>query len=256
MFNLRGKHALILGVASEESIAWAVARRLHQAGASISLGYQHRFKSRVLQLVKSAQVPVAFCERCDVTEVGELSAFFEAVTAPVDVVVHSVAYAGPRTFSRPITKVTKEEFLTALVTSSYSLLPVTRAVQPKMPKGGSVITMSYLGGQRVVANYRLMGIAKAALEAVVRELAACLGPEKIRVNAVSAGPVKTLAASHIAGFSQVLDRYERMAPLRRNINQDDVANLTAFLASDLARNITGQTLFVDAGFSILALPTV
>jgi len=252
MIDLRAKHAVVFGVASEDSLAWAIARTLQRAGASISLGYQQRFKSRVWQLVRAGQVPVAFYDRCDVTRPEELSEFFSKVPGQIDVVVHSIAFADPETFSRPISELGQEHFTESLITSSYSLIPLTRAALPRMGGGGSVIAMSYLGGQRVVANYKLMGIAKAALEAGVRELAADVGPQGVRVNAISAGPIKTLAASQIAGFDELLACYQQVAPMRRRITQDDVANLAAFLASDLSRNITGQTVFVDGGYSIMA----
>jgi len=253
MLNLQGKHAVVFGVASETSIAWAIAKKLHQAGAKISLGYQQRFKSRILQLVKSGEVQVAYCERCDVTSPEELAAFYDKLEAPVDILVHSIAYASPETFAKPISEVTQEEFSTALVASSYSLIPLVRAAVPKMIRGASVIGLTYLGGKRVVANYKLMGIAKAALDATVRELAADLGPKNIRVNAISAGPIKTLAASQIAGFDDMMRVYEGVAPLRRSVTQDDVGDLATFLGSDMAKNITGQVMFVDAGYSILAM---
>lgn len=253
MINLQGKHALIFGVASETSIAWAIAKKLHQAGARISLGYQQRFKSRILQLVKSNEIPVAFYERCDVTSPEEMQTFFAKVEAPVDILVHCIAYTSPETFGKAISEINQEEFTTALVTSAYSLIPLVHATLPKMTRGGSVMALTYLGGQRVVANYKLMGIAKAALEASVRELAADIGPKQVRVNAISAGPIKTLAASQIAGFDNMMQVYEAVAPMRRSITQDDVGDLATFLASDLSRNITGQTIFVDAGYSILAM---
>lgn len=253
MLNLQGKHALIFGVASEDSIAWAIAKALHKAGARISLGYQQRFKSRILQLVRSGEIPVAYFERCDVTNPEELQQFFSRVEDPVDILVHSIAYTSPETFGKPISEVTQEEFTTALVASSYSLIPVVRAAAPKMTRGGSVMTMTYLGGQRVVANYKLMGIAKAALEGTVRELASDMGPRGIRVNAISAGPIKTLAASQISGFDKMISVYESVAPMRRSISQADVANMSLFLGSDLSQNVTGQVMFVDAGYSTLAM---
>lgn len=253
MLNLQGKHAVIFGVASEESIAWAIAKKLHQAGCRISLGYQQRFKSRIMQLVKSNEIAVEYYERCDVTNPEELQQFFDKLAAPVDILVHSIAYTSPETFGKQIRDITQEEFTTALVASSYSLIPLVRAVTPKMTNGGSVITLTYLGGQRVVANYKLMGIAKAALDATVRELAADVGQHGIRVNAISAGPIRTLAASQIAGFDNMLKVYEGVAPLRRSIKQDDVGDMATFLGSDLSRNITGQVMFVDAGYSILAM---
>jgi enoyl-[acyl-carrier protein] reductase I len=253
MINLQGRHALIFGVASEQSIAWAIAKQLHAAGARISLAYQQRFKSRILQLVKSNEIPIPFYERCDVTNPEELAAFFAKVEQPIDVLVHSIAYAHPDTFAKGISDVTLEEFSTTLAASAYSLIPVVKAATPMMTRGGSVMTLSYLGGQRVVANYKLMGIAKAALEASVRELAVDVGPKNLRVNAISAGPIRTLAASQIAGFDDMMKVYEAVAPMRRSITQQDVGDLALFLASDLSKNITGQTLFVDAGYSILAM---
>ncbi len=253
MINLQGRHALIFGVASEQSIAWAIAKRLHAAGARISLGYQQRFKSRILQLVKSNEIPVAFYERCDVTSPEETEAFFAKIEAPIDIVVHSIAYSHPDSFAKPISGVNMEEFTTTLAASAYSLLPVVRASVPKMTRGGSVMTMTYLGGNRVVSNYKLMGIAKAALEHTVRELAADIGPKDIRVNAISAGPIKTIAASQIAGFDDMMRVYESVAPMRRSVTQDDVADLALFLGSDLSKNIAGQTIFVDAGYSVLAM---
>lgn len=253
MLNLEGKHALIFGVASEESIAWAIAKRLHKAGCRISLGYQQRFKSRVMQLVKAGAVPVELWDRCDVTSPAEVEAFFAKVDAPIDVLVHSIAYASPETFGKRVRDLTQEEFVTALTASAFSLIPLVQAAAPKMRPGSSVLTMTYLGGQRVVANYKLMGIAKAALEATVRELASDLGPEGVRVNAISAGPIRTLAASQIGGFDGMMRVYEAVAPLRRTIAQDDVGDLAIFLASALSQNITGQTLFVDAGYNTLAM---
>lgn len=253
MLNLSGKHALIFGVASETSIAWGIAKTLHRAGARISLGYQQRFKSRILQLVKSGEVPVAHYNRCDVTNPDEVRAFYEGVEAPVDILVHSIAYTNPATFGQNVSEVSQEHFLEAMGASAYSLIPLVRATAPKMSAGGSVIAMSYLGGQRVVANYKLMGIAKAALESTVRELAADVGPQGVRVNAISAGPIRTLAASQIDGFDNMMKVYEQVAPMRRAITQQDVGDLAMFLGSDLARNITGQTIFVDAGYSILAM---
>lgn len=253
MLNLQGKHALIFGVASESSIAWGIAKALHRAGARVSLGYQQRFKSRILQLVKSGEVPIAYYERCDATSPEEVAAFFEKVEAPIDVLVHSIAYAHPDTLAKGVSQVTAEEFTTTLAASAYSLIPLVRGALPKLAPQASVMTLSYLGAARVVANYKLMGIAKAALEATVRELAADIGPKGVRVNAISAGPIKTLAASQIAGFDDMMKVYESVAPLRRSVTQDDVASLAVFLGSPMSSGITGQTLYVDAGYSILAM---
>ena len=256
MINLKGKHALIFGVASSSSIAWAIAKKLHVAGASISLGYQQRFKSRILQLVKSQEIPIAHYDRCDVANPEEMNAYFNGIKNPIDILVHSIAYANPETFALPIHDVKQEDFASALITSSYSLIPLIRASLPRMNPESSVIAMSYLGAQKVVANYKLMGIAKAALEATVRELAADVGEKQVRVNAISAGPIKTLAASQITGFDDMLKVYEQVAPLKRSISADDVGDLATFLASSLSRNITGQTIYVDSGYSILAMAEI
>jgi enoyl-[acyl-carrier protein] reductase I len=253
MSSLHDKHAVVFGVASDQSIAWGISGQLHAAGAQISLGYQQRFKSRVLQLVRGNSIPIAYYERCDVTSEAELQTFFAGVERPIDVLVHSIAYANPSTFAKPFTEVTQAEFDEALGISAYSLIPLVRAAAPFMRQGGSVIALSYLGGQRIVSNYKLMGVAKAALEAVVRQLASDVGPQGIRVNAISAGPVKTLAASQIGGFDEMLRTYEEVAPLRRSISTQDVGGLATFLGSDQARNITGQVIFVDAGYNTLAL---
>lgn len=253
MLNLTGKHVLIFGVASEESIAWAIAKKFHQAGARISLGYQMRFKSRIMQLVKKGEIPIEFWERCDVTQPEELEQFFTKLPGSIDVLVHSIAYASPESLAKPVHQVNQDEFGTALVTSSYSLIPLVRAAADKMSPNASVIAMTYLGGQRVVANYRLMGIAKAALEATVRELAADLGTRGIRINAISAGPIKTLAASQIQSFNNMLEVYEKVAPLRRCVTQADVGNTALFLGSELSEAITGQVIYTDAGYSVLAM---
>ena len=254
MINLSGKRAVIFGVASEESIAWAIAKKLAAAGATICLGYQQRFKSRILQLVRSSEIEVEYYERCDVTSEEELATFFEGLPKPVDILVHSIAFANPETFSQRVHEVSKDHFAEALVASSYSLcLPLVRHCRPHFAPDASVMTLSYLGGQRVVSNYKLMGVAKAALEASVRELASDVGQDGVRVNAISAGPIRTLAASQIAGFNDMLHVYESVAPLRRSITQEDVADMALFLGSNLSRNVSGQTLFVDAGYSTLAM---
>jgi enoyl-[acyl-carrier protein] reductase I len=253
LLNLDGRRAAVFGVASESSLAWGVAQALRAAGAELALGYQQRFKSRVMQLLAAhPEVAVAYSGRCDVSDPAEVAAFFEAVGGPLDVLVHAVAYVNPETFTKPFVEASEADFLRAVSVSAYSLLPLVRAALPSLRPGASVMALSYIGAQRVVPNYRVMGVAKAALEAVVRELACELGPRDIRVNAISAGPVRTLSAQAINDFDEMLTAYARIVPLRRTVDAADVGNLAAFLASDLSRNITGQTLFVDAGFSILA----
>ena len=251
--SLDGKTALVFGVASDTSIAWAIAQELAARGARIMLAYQFRYHSRVKDLAPTLPNLLGY-NRCDVLKDDELQSFFGALTQPIDIVVHSLAYAPAASFQGPVSETTQDDFSTALQVSAHSLAKIMKYAKPHMPDGGSVVTLTYLGGQRVCANYKVMGVAKAALEAYVRELAFELGPQRIRVNAISAGPIKTLAAGGIPDFDLILDYVKSVAPLRDNISQTDVARSAAFLASDDARMITGQTLYVDAGYSIVGVP--
>lgn len=253
MADLKNKTALIFGVASDTSIAWAIAQELAAQGANIILAYQFRYHSRIKDLAPKL-ANLQFFERCDVAKEDELKAFFAKIKKPLDIVIHSIAFAPAATFEQPLTEVTPEDFGTAVTVSAYSLAKVMQYAAPHMPQGGSALTLTYLGGQRVCANYKVMGVAKAALEACVRELAFELGPKNIRVNAISAGPIKTLAASGIKDFEYMLDYHKSVAPLRENVTTGDVAHAAAFLAGDGAKMITGQTLFVDAGYSIVGVP--
>lgn len=248
--NVSGKRIAVLGVANEESIAWHVARKLKQAGAIVNISYQMRFKSRVMQLLKNSDVQPDGVFRCDVTQHAEIDEFFSQVGV-VDALIHSVAFAPFETFGQPVYDVSPADFAQTLETSAYSLLAVTRCALPYLAPCASIMAMTYLGAQRVVPGYRIMGIAKAALEACVRELAVEVGPRGVRVNAISAGPIRTLAAQAVPDFEQMLVRYTEVAPLRTTVDASDVAELAAFLASDAARKITGQVLFVDAGYSVL-----
>lgn len=253
MHILEGKTALVFGVASETSIAWAIAQELAARGASIILAYQFRYHSRIRELAPKIKNLLLY-HRCDVANEEELKAFFSKITDPIHIVIHSIAYAPATAFQGTVLQTTQEDFSQALTVSSYSLAKVLQHASPHMPDGGSAITLTYLGGQRVCANYKVMGIAKAALEAYVRELAFELGPKKIRVNAISSGPIKTLAASGIQDFDMILDYHKSVAPLRDNVSTQDVARCAAFLASDESSMITGQTLFVDGGYSIIGVP--
>lgn len=255
MVSLRGKRALIFGIASDTSIAYAIAKRLAEAGASLYLGYQFRYHSRMMELVKTLP-NVALWDRCDVSKDEEMAAFFGKIQEPMDIVVHAIAFAPATALTSRVVDTTDADFTTALNVSSHSLAKTLRYAKEKMPKGGSVITLTYLGGQRVCANYKLMGVAKAALEAYVRELACDLGTQKIRVNAISAGPIKTLAASGIEGFDLILDYHKSISPLKDNVTTDDIAGCSLFLASDLSSKITGQTIFVDGGYSIVGVPAL
>jgi enoyl-[acyl-carrier protein] reductase I len=249
--NLKDKRVLVLGVANAQSLAWHVALGMKRAGAEVHIGYQQRFKSRVLQMLKEGEAQPDGVHRVDVTDEAELQAALDAVGGPLASIVHSVAYAPPESFGRPVQECPAPDFATALQVSAWSLLLVARRAEPVLAPEASLVTMSYLGAQRVVPGYRVMGIAKAALEATVRELAFELGPRGVRVNAISAGPVATLSAQAVPDFDRMLARYAEVAPLRAQVTGEDVANLAVFLASDASRRITGQVLTVDAGYSIL-----
>lgn len=251
MISLAGKRILVLGVASAESIAWATAQGLAHCGAEVHISYQQRFRSRVMQLLNEVPGLIAGAHRCDVTNDAEIQQMFQAIGGPLHSLIHGVGYAPPETFGKPIYEVTPDEFSQAALISAHSLLRVTRFALPFMVAGSSITTLTYLGGQRVVPGYRMMGIAKAALEATVRELAVDVGHHGVRVNAVSAGPVATLSAMALPSFSTMLEQYPRISPLHAPITTHDVAKMCAFLCSDLSDKVTGQVLFVDAGYSAL-----
>jgi enoyl-[acyl-carrier protein] reductase I len=252
---LKGKVALVMGVANEDSIAWAIAQELTHQGARVILGYQFRYHSRIRLLAPTLPHLISY-DRCDVMKDDEVHDFFADIKVPIDIVVHAIAYAPPRAFEHRVVRTKDDDFSTALLISAHSLAKLMNAARKHMPHGGSVITLTYLGGVRVAANYKVMGVAKAALEAYVRELAADLGPHGIRVNAISAGPIRTLAASGIPDMERLLDYNAAVSPMRDNVTQSDVAMCSAFLASDGARMITGQTIYVDGGYSIIGVPAV
>ncbi|MHB8586541.1 MAG: enoyl-ACP reductase FabI [Thermoplasmatota archaeon] len=254
MHDLQGKRYLVFGVAADTSIAWAICQALADRGALVTLGYQKRFLSRVQALVKDAKFVEAWKE-CDLSSEESTKTFFGSLSGRYDGVVHAVAFAPAEALAKPIIETTQEDFSTALVISSYSLARVARLAQPHMSHGGSIITLTYLGAERVVPGYRVMGTAKAALESLVRELAASLGPAYgTRVNAISAGPIRTLAASGVPGFDLILGWMESNAPLRRNVTQADVAKAATFLLGPDSSGITGQVLYVDAGYSAVGAP--
>ena len=254
---LAGKTGVIFGVANKRSIAWAIAQAWHQAGAKLIFNYQgERLKDNVEELAGTfgAETPIF---PCDVGSDAEIERFFGEVskrTDRVDLLLHSVAFAPREALSGEFVQTTRQAFATAHDISAYSLVGLTRAALPLMEKnGGSIIAMSYLGAARVVPHYNVMGVAKASLEASVRYLANDLGARKIRVNAISAGPMNTLAARGVAGLGEMLKHYEARAPLRRNVELDELGATGLFLASDGAAAITGQTLYVDSGFSVMAM---
>jgi len=252
---LSGKRALVVGVANKRSIAWGIARSLAAEGAELALTYQHdRFRENLEKLVP--ELPGgALMLPLDVADDDSLSSLAGGLAEhwpQVDVVVHSVAFARSEDLQARLVEVPRDGYALAQDVSAYSLIALIRAVLPLMRAGGggSVMTMTYLGSERVVPNYNMMGVVKAALEANMRYLAWDLGGENIRVNAISAGPLRTLASSAVKGATALRDVPER-TPLKRNISLEDVGNAAAFLASDWAQNITGQVLFVDAGFHIM-----
>jgi enoyl-[acyl-carrier protein] reductase I len=251
---LSGKTALILGIANKWSLAYAIAQAFQREGAKLLLTYQgDRLKKTVEEL--GAELGAASVFECDVTKDDDLARMAETIRSQgrLDIVIHSIAFANREDLSRPFVETSRAGFSTALEVSAYSMIAVARAAAPLMTEGGSMITLTYLGSSRVVTNYNVMGVAKASLEAAVRYLASDLGPSRIRVNAISAGPVKTASARGIKDFSKVLDAVAGHAPLRRNTDPAEVADCAVFLASDLGRGVTGDVLFVDAGFHIMGL---
>jgi enoyl-[acyl-carrier protein] reductase I len=251
-----GKRVLVFGVANERSIAWGIARAMHAAGAECAFTFAGEvLEKRVRPLAESVSSPLVL--PCDVTVDAEVDAVFEQVGARwdgLDVLVHSIAFANREDLEGRFLDTSREGFLKAMDISAYSLVQLTRKAAPLLAaRRGNVVTMTYYGSEKVVANYNVMGVAKAALEASVRYLAAELGPEGVRVNAISAGPIKTLAASGVRGFRGMLGMAEERAPLRRNVSQEDVANAALFLCSDLGAGVTGEVLHVDSGYNILGM---
>jgi len=252
---MEGKTAIVLGVWNKWSIAYAIAHAFVREGASLLLTYQNdRAKPQVEDLGRELGAKGYF--PCDVQKQGDIDNLAEAVTSAghkLHVVVHSIAFANHEDLNRPFVQTSRDGFQLALDVSAYSLVAVSKALAPLMTDGGSIMTLTYLGSTRVVTNYNVMGIAKAALEAEVRYLASELGPQKIRVNAISAGPIKTISARGIKDFSKVLDFVAAHAPLRRNTDIAEVADTAVFLGSDLGRGVTGNILYVDAGFQIMGI---
>ena len=251
---LDGKTALILGVANKWSIAYAIAQAFRREGAKLLLTYQgERLKQTVEEL--GGELGAARVFNCDVSKDTDLARLTETVAKEgrLDVVVHSIAFANREDLDRPFVETSRAGFAIAQEISSYSMVAVARATAPLMTDGGSMITLTYLGSTRVLTNYNVMGVAKASLEASVRYLASELGPQRIRVNAISAGPIKTASARGVKDFSKMLQAGVERAPFRRATDPAEVADAAVFLASDLGRGVTGDVLFVDAGFHIMGL---
>ncbi len=252
---LEGETALILGVANKWSLAYAIAQAFTREGARLILTYQgERQKETVEEL--GHELKAARVLNCDVQrdeEIEQLVRSLKEDSGKLDAVVHSIAFANREDLSRLFVETSRSGYLLAQEVSSFSLVAVARAAAPLMTAGGSITTLTYLGSTRVVPNYNVMGVAKAALEATVRYLASDLGPRQIRVNAISAGPVKTASARGIKDFSTILDKVAQHAPLRRNVDPGEVADTAVFLASPLGRGVTGNIIFVDAGFQVMGL---
>jgi len=252
---LSGKTALVLGVANKWSIAYAISAAFVREGASLILTYQSERQRETVEEL-GAELHAAKIWPCDVTKPDELESLVTKLkeSAPVvDTVVHSIAFANREDLSRPFLETSRDGFLLAQEVSAYSLVAVSRAMAPLMTRGGSITTLTYLGSTRVVQNYNVMGVAKASLEACVRYLACDMGPKRVRVNAISAGPIKTTSARGIKDFSKVLESVAAVAPLRHNTETAEVADTAVFLASDLGRGVTGNIVFVDSGFQIVGL---
>jgi enoyl-[acyl-carrier protein] reductase I len=257
MTDLTGTHAVIVGVANKRSIAWAIAQTLARAGSRLALTYaDERLAENVRELAAILDNPLVL--PCDVTSDDQIADLYAAVDREfgrLDFLVHGAAFAPRGELAAPFVDTTRDGFRIALDVSVYSLIALTRGAVPLMARagGGSVLTLTYLGSQRVFPNYNVMGVAKAGLEAAVRYLAAELGQQSIRVNAISAGPIKTLASSGISGFSEILEVYRGRSPMRRTIETGEVADAALFLLSPAARAITGEVLMVDAGFHAMCI---
>ena len=251
--SLQGRTVVVFGVANKRSIAWAIAQQMQQAGAQLAITYQNqRLEEEADDLI--AALPNAQAFQCDVSRDEEIAQLFEQLKSccgKLDALVHSVAFAPAEELKGEFVDTSRDGFRIAMDISVYSLVALARAARPLMTDGGSIMTMTYYGAEKVVPRYNVMGVAKAALEASVRYLAYDLGKNKIRVNAISAGPIKTLAARGISGFGDMLSAQAERAPLQRNVEVKEVATTAVFLASDAGSGITGETIYVDCGYNIM-----
>jgi len=254
---LDGKNVLIFGVANDHSIAWGIAQALHEHGATVGFSsIESLIDKRVRPLAES--IGSTFVEPCDVqvdADIERVFARWGESNDRLDILVHALAFAKREDLAGGFIETSRDGFALAMDVSAYSFVALARAARPYLRPGSSLLTLTYYGAEKVVANYNVMGVAKAALEASVRYLAADLGPDGIRVNAISAGPVRTLAAAGIAGFKQLYGAFDDVAPLRSNITIEDVGRTAVYLASDLSNAVTGEVIYVDGGFNILGVPT-
>ncbi len=253
---LDGKRGVILGVANDKSIAWACAKACAAEGASLVFNFLGEPLERRVRALVDKEIPGSPVFPCDASDDASIEAFFKSVDGVwdgIDFVVHSLAFAKREDLKGRFVDTSRAGFALALDVSAYSLVAVTREAAARMPQGGAVVAMTYYGAEKVIPHYNVMGVAKAALEASARYLAADLGPNGVRVNCVSAGPIRTLSSSAIADIKTMLDTAERVAPLRRNTTQDDVGRSTVYLVSDLSAGVTGEVLHVDCGYNVLGL---
>ncbi len=258
MLDLNGKNALVTGIANNRSIAWGIAQQLHQAGANLGITFlpdeKGRYEKKVQELVEPL-APSLFVP-CDVQNDQQVKETFATVAQKwghLDILIHCLAFADKEGLSGDFSGVSREAFSRALEISTYSLTNLVRSAKPLLREGGSVVTLSYIGGVRVIPNYNLMGIAKAGLEMSVRYLAAELGEQNVRINAISAGPIRTLASSAVGGILEMIHHVEKVAPLHRTVTPTEVGNVAAFLCSDLSSGMTGQILYVDGGYEIMGM---
>jgi len=253
---LHGKFGVIFGVANKRSIAWSIAEAWHKAGVRLALTYQgERLRENVTELARNLGSDVVLYP-CDVTKDLEIENVFQHLARDfgrIDLILHSVAFAPREALEGNFVDTTREAFRLAHDISAYSLVAVSRAALPLMREGGSIVTMTYYGSEKVVPHYNVMGVAKASLEATVRYLAYDLGAHNIRVNAISAGPIKTLAARGIQGFTSMLKHHAENAPLKRNVNPKELGNTGLYLASDLSAGVTGEVIYVDCGYNIMGV---
>jgi len=258
MLNLTGKNALVTGIANNRSIAWGIAQQLHKAGANLGITYlpdeRGKMETKVAELVEPLN-PSLFLP-CNVQNDEQIQSTFETVRqkwGKLDILIHCLAFANKDDLTGDFSQTSRSGFNTALEISTYSLVQLSGAAKPLMTEGGSIVTLTYLGGVKAIPNYNVMGVAKAGLEMSVRYLAAELGSQNIRVNAISAGPIRTLASSAVGGILDMIHHVEKVAPLKRTVTQLEVGNAAAFLCSDLSSGITGQVLYVDAGYEIMGM---
>ncbi|WP_112180164.1 enoyl-ACP reductase FabI [Paraliobacillus zengyii] len=256
-FSLKGRTYVIMGVANKRSIAWGIARSLHAAGARLIFTYaSERFEKPVKDLVETLEGQEALFYECDVTSDEAVQTAFDQIKEDVGIIhglAHCIAFAQKEDLKGQFVDTSRDGYLLAHNISAYSLLAVSRAAQPLMTEGGGIVTLTYLGGERVVQNYNVMGVAKASLDATMKYLANDLGQHGVRVNAISAGPIRTLSAKGVGDFNSVLKDIEEKAPLRRTVTQEEVGDTAYYLLSDLSRGVTGEIIHVDSGFNILGL---